>query len=246
MIDDKVKKEIEAVVASIFSEKEEENARQRTEDALSTSAATIEELTTALESKNAEVSEFETKVSESDEKVSDLESKLEAAKTETASVTEQLSESNQKMEDMLKDKAAEDRMTELEASGVARADKDSQRTKVREMSDEDFASYKEELESIREAVIAELKVNTEEVKEEEEAAEEVKEEEVKEEDSEEASEEDEAEEASEEEEEVETAPAEIDPGKAIASALNFEVYPSADLQKQYAALGAAMADEITK
>ena len=63
MIDQKVKKEIEEVVASIFSEKEEEDARQRTEDALSTSASTIEELTTTLEGRNTEVADLETKVS---------------------------------------------------------------------------------------------------------------------------------------------------------------------------------------
>jgi chromosome segregation ATPase len=245
MIDDKVKKEIEAVVASIFSEKEEEDARQRTEDALSTSASTIEELTTTLEGRNTEVTELETKVSETEEKVSDLESQLEAAKTETESVTEQLTESNQKMDDMLKDKAADDRMTELEEAGVTRSDKDSQRAKVREMSDEDFASYKEELESIRQAVIDELKATEEaEVEEAEEEKEEVADEEGKEEESEEASEE-EAEEEEASEEEVATPPAEIDPGKAIASALNFEVYPSADLKKKYGALGDAMAAALT-
>jgi septal ring factor EnvC (AmiA/AmiB activator) len=241
MIDDKVKKEIEAVVASIFSEKEEEDARTRTEEALSTSASTIEELTNTLESKNAEVSELETKVSETEEKISDLESQLEAAKTETASVTEQLTEANQKMEDMAKDKAADDRMSTLEEAGVARSDRDGQRTKVREMSDEDFASYKDELQSIREAVIAELKATSEEVKEE------AKEEETKEEESEDASEEEtDEEEASEEDEEVATPPANIDPGKAIASALNFEVYPSDDLKKKYGALGDAMAAAFKK
>jgi len=242
MIDEKVKKEIEAVVASIFSEKEEEDARKRTEDALATSASTIEELTTALEGKGTEMSEMETKIAEADEKISELESELEAAKTETASKDEQLAEANQKIEDMVKDKAADDRMTELEEAGVARSDKDSQRTKVREMSDEDFASYKEELVSIREAVMAELKANEEEKEEETEEAE-VKEEEVAEEETEEASEEEvDEEEASEEEDEVSTPPAEIDPGKAVASALNFEVYPSADLKAKYGDLGKAMAD----
>ena len=233
MIDDKVKKEIEAVVASIFSEKEEENARQRTEDALSASAATIDELTSTLEEKNASFEELSTKVTEADEKISDLESQLEAAKTETASVTEQLSEANQKMEDMEKDKAADARMSDLEVSGVARSDREGQRTKVREMSDEDFASYKDELVSIREAVLEEL-TKKEESKEEEEVAEEVVEEET---DEEEASEED--------DEEVVTPPANIDPGKAVASALNFEVYPSADLKAKYSELGNAMAAMFT-
>lgn len=252
MMDDKVKKEIEAVVASIFSEKEDEIARKRTEDALSASANTIDDLTSTLEEKNVEVEGLETKISEAGETITDLESKLEAAKTENESVTEQLNESNQKMEDMLKDKAADERMTALEEAGVARTDKESQRTKVREMSDEEFASYKEELEAIREAVLSELKVTKEEEAKEEEATKEAKEEEATEEVAEEAeasegskeeeTSEEEASEETEEEEEVETAPAHIDPGQALSAALNFEVYPSEDLKRKYGALGDAMAE----
>ena len=49
------------------------------------------------------------------------------------------------------------------------------------------------------------------------------------------------EEASEEEGEVETPAANIDPGKAVAAAMNLEIFPSDDLMKKYGDLGQAMA-----
>jgi len=233
-MDEKVRKEIEDAVASIFSEKEEADSRQRTEEALTTSATTIEELTAALEAKNSEVEAVEVSISEATEKISNLESELEAAKTEIETTNESLAEATKQVEDMIKDKAAEDRMADLEGSGVARADKEAQISKIRDMSDEDFASYKDELVSIREAVLAELK-EVKQTASEEEAEEEVAEEEA----------EVEGEEASEEEGEVETPAAEIDPGQALAAALNMEVYPSDDLIKKYGALGKAMAAALT-
>ena len=237
-MDEKVRKEIEDAVASIFSEKEEAEARQKTQDALTTSAKAIEELTESLEGKNDEVAEMETKISEADEKIATLESELEAAKTEKATSDEKLAEAELKIEDMLKDKSADERMVELEEAGVIRKDKEAQRTKVREMSAEDFDSYRDELVSIREAVMKELQETK--AASEEEKAEESKEDETEEETAEEESEEADEEEASEEDE-VETPAANIDPGKAVAAAMNMEIFPSDDLKKKYGALGKAMA-----
>ena len=144
MSEKNLEQEIKEVVTSIFSEKEEAEARKRTEEALGTSAATIEELTTTLEGRNNEVAELETKVSEAEERIADLESELEAARTETQTSNEKLAETESQIEDMVKDKAADERMTELEEAGVARTDKEGQRDKVREMTDEDFAAYAQE------------------------------------------------------------------------------------------------------
>jgi hypothetical protein len=243
-MDEKVRKEIEDAVASIFSEKEEVDSRQRTEDALTASATTIEELTTTLETKNSEVDAMEVSVSETDEKISNLESELEAAKTEIETTNESLAEATKQVDDMIKDKAADERMADLAGSGVARADKDAQREKIRDMSEEDFASYKEELVSIREAVLEELK-EVKQTASEEEADEEVAEKEAGKEESEEGSEEEAEEEASEEEGEVETPAAEIDSGKALAAAMNMEIFPSDDLIKKYGDLGNAMAAALT-
>lgn len=182
-MDETLKAQVAEVIKNLFDEKEEAKIREKTEIELQKAATSISELTTALEEKNAEVSEFEEKASESETKIQELTSELEAAKKELETANEKLGESEQALEDMKKDRAAETRMSELEDAGVARSDKDSQMAKVREMTDEDFASYKDELVSIREAVVAELKKDREkaeaDAKAEEEAAKKAAEEEAK-------------------------------------------------------------------
>lgn len=253
-MNEELKKDVEVMVAEIFSQKEEAEQRAETEKALQKSADTVSELTEALEGKNAEATEMASQITDLEAKIEELNSELEAAKNEATESASKLAESEKVIEDMKKDKAAELRMAELAEAGVALSDKDAQMAKVREMEDEEFAGYKEELVSLRSAVEAELakavkpeetaseeETQEEEVAEEEtaEAEEEVAEEETEE--SEEASEEGE-EEASEEEEE--TPPANIDPGMAIAAAMNMEVTPSDDMLAKYKKLGEAMAKRL--
>ena len=213
-MDEKLKNDVEAVVAEIFSEKEEAEIRRQTEEALNKAAVTIDELTTALEASNTEVSESAEKLSEADKTIRDLETELEAARTEITEANTKAEESESTLEEMKKDRATELRVAELEESGVI-SDKEAQSSKVREMSDEEFASYKKELVSIREAVIAELSKSKEEEEEETETA---------------------------EEEEEETPPAKVDPGQAVSAALNFEIFPSDDMKSNYQEMGKAMAN----
>jgi len=260
-MDEKLKKDIESVVATIFSEKEEAEMRKKTEEALEKAAATIEDLTNTLEEKNAEAEEQESKFSEIQAKVTDLESELEAARNETESVKEQLTEKETELEEIKKDRAADVRMAELEEAGVAhRTDeaKDAQVARIREMSDEDFAAYKEELVSIRQSVLDELAASAEseeetaeetageesETSEEDNSQEEASEEETDENSEEGSEEETEEEEASEEEEEI--PPANVDHGRALFAALNMDHRPSPDLVERYAELGKAMAEEMNK
>lgn len=237
-----LKQDIEQVVAAIFSEKEEADVRRKTEEALEQSAKTITDLTTSLEERNTELSEFEEKLSESESKVSDLETELEAARKEIETFTEKLSETETALEEMKKDRVTELRMSELADSGII-SKKETQAAKVRNMSDEDFTAYKEELLELRAAVEAELKssIKEEEVEEkvEEEAAEEEAEE--KEEAEEEVAEEDKEEAAEEEAEEDVTPPANINPAHAAMASMNMEIIPNADLVSKYAELGQAMA-----
>jgi len=158
---DELKTQVAALVASLFDEKEEAEIRSATEAELEKAASAISDLTSALEEKNAEVAEVDEKLTASDARVKELETELEAAQKELETANEKLGKSEQALEDMKKDRAAEVRMSELEDAGVARSDKEDQLAKVREMSDEDFASYKDELVSIREAVVAELKQSEE-------------------------------------------------------------------------------------
>ena len=237
-MDEKLRKDVEAVVAAIFSEQEEAEIRKQTEEALGKSATTIEELTTALEAKNSEFDELEVKLSESEDKAKDLTTELEAAQEKIEEATKKSDEAEGALEEIKKDRATELRMKELEEAGVV-SDEETQSSKVREMSDEDFASYKGELVSIREAVIAELSKAGE--TEEEKAAREKQEQE----DADKAAAEAAAAEAAaaEEggEEGTETPPANIDPGTAISAALNLEIFPTKDMKEKYGEMGKAMA-----
>jgi len=244
-MDDKLKKDVETLVTSIFSEKEEADMRVRTEDALNKSATTIDELTEALESKNTELVDSASKVVELEEKQTNLESELEAAKTEIEDATTKVAEAEKALDEMKKDKATDERMTQLEEAGVIRSDVETQRAKVREMDEETYTSYKEELEAVRASVLKEIEASD---KSEEEAAKKTKEEEAAaaaaaEEDS--NSDEGEEEASTEEDEELETPPANISPGTAISAALNMEIKPSEEITQKYASLGKAMAAALT-
>lgn len=257
-MDEKLIKDIKAVVATIFSEKEESDMRKRTEDALQKAAATIEDLTNSLEERNADMEDLQSKLSESDASVEELKTTLEAAGEEAKSLQTKLDEAETSLEDMKKDRLAEVRMAELETSGVVHNEEEArtnQKSKVREMSDEDFTSYKDELASIRQAVLDELATASteEETTEEETASEETTEEETNEEEtaSEETTEEEETDESDEtaseettEEEEEGTPLANIDPNQAITAAWNLDVKPSAELSEKYAELGKALAEKI--
>lgn len=269
-MDKELKKQVADVVEGLFNKKEEAETRKEVEAELQRSAESISELTTALEGKNAEVAAFEEVISENKTRVEELESKLEAAETELETANTKLGEAEQALEDMKKDRAAEERMTDLEDAGVARSDRDSQMSKVREMTEEEFASYKDELVSIREAVVNELEearkqaeadakaeveaakqaaakeaTKTDESASEEESEESASEEEGVQNASEKENKEDE-ESASEEEDEAKTIPAEITPGQAAKASLNLEYKPSKDLVSKYAEMGKAMAARMIK
>lgn len=233
-MEENLKKDIAAVVAEIFSQKKESEVRKQTEEALQTSATTIDELTTALETKNTELEVSSTKVSSLEEAQADLEQKLEAAGEEKASVETKLEEATQELEAIAKESTTKARMTELESAGVVRKDSEAQAAKVGDMSDEDFTSYKEELEAVKASIVESMEKAAEEAKTAEEAS---KEESVS---SEEASEEEEA--ASEED--TVTPPAEVNPAIAAAAAMNLEVASvSDDLAVKYADLGKALAKQ---
>lgn len=235
-MDEKLRKDVEAVVAKIFSEQEEADIRKQTEKALGKSATTIEELTTALEAKNSEFEELEVKLSESEDKAKDLTTELEAAQEKIDDATKKSDEAEGALEEIKKDRATELRMKELEKAGVV-SDKEAQSGKVREMSDEDFASYRDELVSVRKAVIAELSKAADQETDEEKAAREKQEQK----EADEAAAEAAAAEAAAAEEGTQTPPAQIDPGTAISAALNLEIFPPKEMSEKYSEMGKAMA-----
>lgn len=243
MDQDKLREDIEAIVTGIFSEKEEADMRKKTEDALQKAAATIEDLTNTLEGRNAEVEGLESTISEHEEKTSGLEAELEAAKQETETVKEQLKEAGKALDELKKDRAADIRMSELEEIKIVRSEekaRTAQVAKIREMSDEEYIVYKDELVAVRQAVLDEIASAAG-------AGEEGTKKEKKEEKSEKKEKTEEKKETGEEGDGgEETSPANIDPNQAVSAALNMDIYPSDDLLKKYAELGKAMADNLTK
>jgi len=267
-MDEKFKKDIEAHVASIFSEKEEAEMRRKTEDALQKAAVTIEDLTNSLEEKTTEADELESKFSENTDKISTIESELEAAKEEIETIKTQLSDKESEIEEMKKDITADVRMVGLEEAGVIHKNeeaKTNQIAKVREMSDDEFTAYKDELISVRQAVMDELAIaategasegETEEVSEKKEELEEGetgsdKETDTETEDTNENTSEDESVEGNEEGSSGDNADvsiaANIDHGKAVFAALNIDYRPiGQEMAIKYAELGKAMAESMTK
>lgn len=245
MEDKKLREDVEAMVMSIFSEKEEADMRKKTEEALQQSARTIEDLTTALEDRNAEVEELKSTVSEGESNIEDLNTQLEAAKEEIKTSNDKLTETETALEEIKKDRLTDVRLSELEEARVAHSDEKSragQAAKIREMSDEGFQSYKEELVSIREAVISEIEANAPEANTEEEVKPTSEEETPAEEET--ASDEETSEEETTDEEE--TLPANIDPAQAVSAALNLDIFPSEGMVAKYKELGQAMANSFKK
>ena len=254
------KEQIAALVTEMLNEKEEAKVRKNIEGALEQAATTVEELTSELEVKNTEVLAATEAASETESKIQELTSALEAAQIDLTSKDEALASANQTLEDMNKDRAAEGRMVELEDAGVVTSDKESQTAKIREMSIEDFASYRDELVSIRAAVVAELEKAHKAVEADAKAEEEAKAEEkakadkdksaddtaAKEADKDTASDKEEDTESASEEGEESTSPANITPGQAAMASLNMEYMPSADVTEKYAAFGEQMAKRMLK
>lgn len=173
---------VKSIVDGIFSEKEEADRQRMTEEAITKSTATINDLTNVLEDKKALLSDLESKynellasVEDKDSKISTLESEksslessFESTKTEldkikedytklsvdNEAVVKELSELKEIVAEVERIKVAETRFSDLETSGVAYKDKEKQISKIKMMSDEEFASYKEELLAIKEAIIS--------------------------------------------------------------------------------------------
>lgn len=237
MMNDQLKKDIEVMVTEIFSQKEEADKKVSTEEALQKAAATISELTEALEKKNTQEAEMASKVAEFETTITDLNSKLEAAKKEVADANSKLAETEKNIAEMKKDRATEIRMKDLVDSGIALASKEAQTAKVREMSDEEFVTYKDELISLRKAVEEELTKTAQAAEEQAKKEQDEKEK---------------AAAAAKEEEEKKakdaagavTPPPEVNKESAAKAALNLEVTKKDDILTKYAEMGKAMAQRM--
>jgi len=247
---DQLSNDVTKIVDDIFKQKEESEMIKETEKALTKSADTINELSESLEAKDQELADSVAEISGLNETILTLEAKikeLELAKTtletektglenEKADIIRRAEEAESKIDKMEKDKLAETRFSELKGSGIAATnDKviEDQTSKIREMSDEDFISYKDELVAIREAIVAELKAS-------EHTADSIIDQGA----NATGNEEDEKEGSEEDEKDAADSEVAINMMQSVAAALNMEVVPNKDLVAKYKELGSQMAENI--
>ncbi len=230
-MDEKLRADIEAIVKSIFANREEDAQRAALEETLEKSARTIEDLTTELASRGTSLEEVQGELSaykeEAAAKLATLEASVEAKDVEIAALKDKLTETTAAVETANTEKAAlaeelngikldqlaDTRMAELAELKVSRQDIDAQKAKVRAMSEEDYSTYKEELVAIRASIVAELESAST------------------------AS-------ASADEEDNTAAPAQVDSSAAAAAALNVETASTGSKRNDYAELGKALAERV--
>jgi len=234
-MDEALKKDIENMVKTIFSDKEEASQMQKTQDALNESAETIEALTNTLEETNTELANVKDLAKEDaatkDSKISELTTELEAVQTKLGTAEADLLVSEESLINIKKDRLAEARMVELQEAKVAMENNlEVQTAKVREFSDEEFATYKEDRIELRDSVKKELEAAaTAAAAENSNTGEENTQENT---------------ETASTEEGNNTPPVEVAPGQAMAAAMNFENNPSDDMVSKYEAMGKAMAASL--
>lgn len=159
-MEDKLKKDIEAIVAKIFSEKEEAAKMQATGDALNDAASRIATLDANIEAKAAKIDELTTSladtVADKDAKLAETSSLLEKAEADKNSALEKLAEVEAEFANLKKDILVKERLIELSEAKVAIKDVDSQVAKIKDMNDEEFSAYKKDRVELRKSVMKEL------------------------------------------------------------------------------------------
>ncbi|MBV5346636.1 hypothetical protein JZU46_00165 [bacterium] len=167
-MEDKLKEQVEKLVTAIFASKEDETMRAKTTEALQASADKLEELKVVLTEKEdllataaveVEALKAEATAVKEAKEVLEAEKSVEIASLAEAKLAAEsaLEKVSLELSTMKKEIIAEQRMQELTTAGVVREDASLQKAKIVEMTDEVFASYKDELVSIKTQVLAALK-----------------------------------------------------------------------------------------
>jgi len=147
---------VQAEVERILSSREEAQAREEAEAALTEAKETFEALRASLEAKDAKIKEYEEALAASDD--SETTDAEVAANERIVELEKELEEWKQRAEvaqaaldTLAREETAAGRMSELTESGVSLDEEaaEAQYAKVRDMSDEDFASYKSELVALK-------------------------------------------------------------------------------------------------
>ena len=198
-MDPKIVAEIEKMVETMFSKKEDAERRQAVTKALEDAKVKLESAAKNIEEKDVEIAELQAKLGEveaelaeykdNNKELSELKDELKAKEEEIASVKEEFDtlkiekeEADKKLEEkdieistikeehekvatelaaIKTEQLVASRMSELEKEGIAREGegREIQEAKLKDMSDEEFASYKDELTDIKKAIASKLSNN---------------------------------------------------------------------------------------
>jgi hypothetical protein len=147
---------VQAEVERILSSKEEAQARAEAETALKEAKETFETLKASLEAKDAKIKEYEEALAVLDNsEPTDAEvatnEKIVALEAELADWKHKAEVTQAALDTLAREETAAGRMSALEEDGVALDDEaaEVQYAKIRDMSDEAFASYKSELVALK-------------------------------------------------------------------------------------------------
>lgn len=126
-------------------------------DNLTVSSKETEEI---LKNKEAELATVSEELEAEKAKVTEHEDKIEKKDIEISSVKEKFEEVSSELEKIKKSAVVEERMSDLEKAGLLRSDEEgvaTQREKVANFSDEEYETYKKELEGIKASIVESLK-----------------------------------------------------------------------------------------
>lgn len=125
-----------------------------------TEEASIEDMKALMVSKDEELATIKEELEAEKAKIVGQETAAEEADIALAAVKEEFETKSAELAQIKKDALVAERMASLEEAGLTRSDEagvEAQREKVANLSDEDYASYKAELEAIKTSIIASLK-----------------------------------------------------------------------------------------
>ena len=159
----KIKEAVEKLVQDILAGEASASASSKLEEILSESSVTIKELKNAIVDlekaavdNTAAVEDLEKVKTELETEVTALKEQVKELDKEKTEFEERATKAEDVLANMEKDQAADSRMAELVEVKVVRVDKEAasaQRLYVRDMSDEEFASYKDERVALRKELL---------------------------------------------------------------------------------------------
>lgn len=159
----KIKEEVERLVQEILAGQASADASTKIEAALNDASATIEELKerTCVLKKQADESiaakeEVETAKASLETDLQAFKEQVEALTEKNRELEERASKAESTLDGIKKDQTAEKRMEELSSLKVARVSEEAfsaQKELVREMTDEEFSSYRDDRVAVREELL---------------------------------------------------------------------------------------------